>query len=127
MESFNMTFTADSDQGGFADQVMDAELYQKWDDQFVYSVGASYMVTNSIVVRAGLNRGDNPIPDQFLNALFPAIEHNHATVGAGFMINDSSTINLSMTYAPEFKPTAGSGVSTGMSQINGQLMYSLMY
>ncbi|MDH5219020.1 MAG: outer membrane protein transport protein, partial [Gammaproteobacteria bacterium] len=118
---------ADSDQGGFADQVMDAELYQNWDDQFVYSVGASYMVTNSVVVRAGLNRGDNPIPNQYLNALFPAVEHNHATVGAGFMINESSTINLSMTYAPEFKPTAGSGVSTGMSQINGQLMYSLMY
>ena len=131
MDSFKMKFTADESAGntamGFNGAEMDAELYQKWDDQFVYSVGASYMITNSFVVRAGLNRGDNPIPDKYLNALFPAVEHNHATLGAGYMINETSTINLSMTYAPEFKPTAGSGVSTGMSQMNGQLMYSLLY
>jgi long-chain fatty acid transport protein len=126
MDSFKMTFTADSDQP-FAGQVMDAELYQQWDDQIVYSVGAAYQVTSSLVLRAGLNRGDNPIPNQYLNALFPAVEQNHATAGAGYLINKSTMVNLSMTYAPEFKPTAGSGVSTGMSQINGQLMVSYMY
>ena len=131
MKSFKMTFTADSTQEGmaqnFAGTVLDATLYQDWKDQNVFMIGAAYRVAPEWVIRAGLNIANNPIPDEYLNALFPAIEKNHVTLGAGYMISKASTVDFSYTYAPEVKQTSGSGVTSTHSQNNAQVMYSYRF
>ncbi|MGD8593240.1 MAG: outer membrane protein transport protein, partial [Gammaproteobacteria bacterium] len=131
MKDFKMTFVADGNQSGlaagFANTQIDAVLFQEWKDQTVLEVGAGYMVSDKTTLRFGFNYGANPVPDKFLNALFPAIVENHLTGGIGYDIDKNSGINFSLAYAPEVKATAGSGVTSTHSQINWQLMYSYLF
>jgi long-chain fatty acid transport protein len=134
MKNFKMVFTADSTQAGlaqgFAGTELDATLFQKWKDQHVFMIGAGYKVSPDWTLRAGLNIANNPIPDTYLNALFPAIEKNHVTVGAGYMISKASSVDASFTYAPEVKQTAGVngvGPTLAHSQTNAQVMYSYRF
>lgn len=56
----------------------------KWEDQWVYSLGAAYKATDNLTVRAGYNYGKNPIPAENLSPLFPAIVEHHVALGLGY-------------------------------------------
>ncbi|HEX9020623.1 MAG TPA: outer membrane protein transport protein, partial [Nitrospirota bacterium] len=138
MKDFKMTFTADATQAdlnaknfGLGGQSLDAALYQKWKDQHVFMIGAGYKVSPEWTLRAGFNYANNPIPDTYLNALFPAIEKTHVTIGAGYMISTASSIDASFTYAPEVKATSGpnapEGATVAHSQTNAQIMYGYRF
>jgi long-chain fatty acid transport protein len=135
MKAFKMNFTVDAGQAGMAaafdNTVLDATLTQKWEDQNVIMIGFGYKVSPDWTVRAGLNYANNPVPDQCLHALFPAIEETHIMLGAGYMINKASTVDASFTYAPEVKQTSGAGAPEGATvrhrQINAQVMYSYRF
>jgi long-chain fatty acid transport protein len=99
-------------------------LPQHWKNQTVVQIGASQRLSPEWVLRAGANLADNPIPDAYVNPLFPAIVKNHVTLGAGYALSGNGEINASMAYAPEVKVTSGSGVIVSHSQLNLQLMYS---
>jgi long-chain fatty acid transport protein len=135
MKDFKMTF-----EGG--NSTIDFALPQNWKDQTVYELGVGYMVSPEWILRAGINYANNPIPDTYLNALFPAIEETHVTVGAGYMISKVSSIDASFSYAPEVKsttqvtvftnpadPTATTQVPVTVthSQTNAQVMYSYRF
>ncbi|MDH5484155.1 MAG: outer membrane protein transport protein [Gammaproteobacteria bacterium] len=128
MDSFRMTFTSDSTQtglaAGFADVAVDFEMFQKWDDQTVINIGASYQVDSALTVRGGLNLSSNPVPDAYLNPLFPATIENHLTGGVGYKIDQAQAVDFSLTYAPEVDATSGSGVAVSHSQMNWQFMYT---
>ncbi len=134
MKDFKMTFTADANQSnpfaagfGLGGQSLDATLFQKWKDQNVFMIGAGYALNPEWVLRAGLNIANNPIPDKYMNPLFPAIETNHVTLGAGYMISKASTVDASFAYAPEVSQTNGGGVKVSHSQTNAQVMYSYRF
>jgi long-chain fatty acid transport protein len=124
MKDFKMTY--DGSVGGAA-ATIDFALPQNWKDQTVFELGAGYMVSPELTLRAGLNISKNPIPDTYLNALFPAIEKTHITLGAGYMISKASSVDASYTYAPEVKATSDSGVEVNHSQNNAQVMYSYRF
>ncbi len=94
-------------------------------------IGAGYKVSPDWMLRVGLNYANNPIPDTYLNALFPAIEKTHVTLGAGYMISNAATVDASFTYAPEVKQTSGAGAPEGAtvthSQTNVQVMFSYRF
>jgi len=144
MKNFNMVFTADQSAsndftaqfGPGADlrgKVMDAKLFQNWDDQTVIALGGSYKVDPALTVRLGYNHASNPIPDSKLNALFPAIEETHISGGVGYEMSKVSSIDFSLTMGLEAKatnpgsPAAGDEVTSTHSQLNWQLMYSYRY
>ncbi|MCK9419344.1 MAG: outer membrane protein transport protein [Nitrospirae bacterium] len=135
MKEFKMTFTVDAGQAGMAaafdNTVLNASMDQKWDDQNVIMIGAAYKIDADWTLRGGINYANNPIPDTYLNALFPAIEKTHVIVGAGYMIDKASTIDASFTYAPEVKQTSGPNAPAGgtvtHSQTNAQVMYSYRF
>jgi len=129
MDSFRMTFTADATQsnplaGGFAGTTLDVEMYQNWDDQTVVQLGGAYKVTTDTTLRAGVNLASNPIPDDYINPLFPATVENHVTLGFGYAVSKMSGIDFSLTIVPEVEVTGASGVTTTHSQTNWQFMYS---
>ena len=135
MQDFRMVFTADATQsnplaGGFAEQELDANLYQRWDDQTVYQIGAAYQVNQQLTLRAGYNHADNPVPNSYLNALFPAIVEDHLTGGFGYGFNDEQSIDFSLQHALETSATnPGNGttipaVTSKHSQTSFQFIYS---
>ena len=63
--------------GPFAGQNLDAVLFQNWDNQTIFEVGAAYQASDMFTIRFGANTGNNPVPDRYLNCLFPAIVERH--------------------------------------------------
>lgn len=141
MKSFNMSFTANQSEtnnysaafGGnqaadLRGKDLDAELFQNWDDQTVIALGGSYKVDPAWTVRVGYNHASNPIPDAYLNPLFPAIVETHVTAGVGYEFSQASTIDFSLTKGLEASATnPGTGIKSTMSQLNWQVMYSYRY
>ena len=124
MKDFKLTFTPD----GMSGESADLTMYQDWDDQTVFELGGAYKATDQLTLRAGVNIADNPIPNSYVNPLFPAIVEDHYTAGVGYAFNQQNDLNFSLTYAPEVKVTnSNTGVEITHSQLNWQLMYSYMF
>jgi len=133
MKNFKLTFTADAVQSdptaamfGIGGTAMDVTFYQNWEDQDVFQIGASYKATDALTLRAGANIANNPVPDSYMNALFPATIKTHYTLGAGYAFSKVSEVNGSYTYAPEVSSNnSNMGYTTSHGQSNNwQLMYS---
>lgn len=129
MDSFNMRFTASSatSNGPFAGQVMNATLFQKWDDQVVFQTGAAVRLNKEFTLRFGANFASNQIPDKFLNCLFPATIEKHITAGFGYVLSPRSSIDVSVTHGFEVEQTNGYGIRISHSQNNAQVMYSYRF
>lgn len=132
MKDFKLSFTADDtpENAGFAGLKMDAALFQEWEDQAVFAAGGAYNPIQQLTFRAGFNYGKNPVPDKYLNALFPAIVETHATFGGGYDFGQGSQINASATVAINSEATnPGNGstippVTSNHSQMNWAVMFS---
>jgi long-chain fatty acid transport protein len=139
MRSFRMQFTAAgaAEQSGlavgFANTVMDLDYKQQWKDQHVLMVGAAYSPGNGWTWRAGLNLANNPVPDQYVTPLFPAITTSHLTLGAGYAFSKASTLDLAVSIVPKVTVTnrwgsiGGQNQTISMSQTNMQLLYGYRY
>jgi long-chain fatty acid transport protein len=122
MKNFKMTFS---------DPVMgdlNVTMPQHWKDQTVIQLGGAYKVNTAFTVRAGYNHSNNPVPNDYVNPLFPAIVENHYTAGFGYAFSKASEVNFSATYAPKVTVTGTGSMNKGIkishSQTNWQLMYS---
>jgi long-chain fatty acid transport protein len=126
MEQFTMAFTASgaAANGSFANQGLDAVLFQRWDDQTIVQLGAAYSATDRLTLRFGGNFSSDPIPDRFLNCLFPATIERHLTAGLGWRFDARSSVDLSFTHGFEVEKTNGYGIRISHGQNNAQLMYS---
>jgi len=120
MKDFKMTYEGGGSTADFA-------LPQNWKNQTAYELGAGYKLSEPLTVRAGVNLSSNPIPDTYLNQLFPAIIKNHYMVGAGYMISKTSSVDASFTYAPEVKATNAQNITVKHDQTNAQVMYSYRF
>lgn len=129
MNQFAMTFTASSatSNGSFAGQQLSAVLFQNWDDQLVVQLGAAYQATDQLTLRFGGAASSDPIPDKFLNCLFPATIERHLTVGCGWKFNEHSSVDVSFTHGFEVGKTNGYGIHITHAQNNAQLMYSYRF
>jgi long-chain fatty acid transport protein len=99
-------------------------LPQNWKNQTVFNLGVAWAVDNAFTVRGGINYADNPIPDAYVNPLFPATVTTHITGGVGYRWAAAHEVNFSLTVAPTNTVTSGQGVEISHSQTNAQLMYS---
>lgn len=120
MKDFSVTFSSSM---GNVDMI----LKQNWDDQNVFQIGGAYKTTDELTLRAGLNVANNPIPDKYMNPLFPAIAKNHLTLGAGYVFSKASSVDFSYVYVPTVTATGGSGTTVDFAGYSAQLMYSYKY
>lgn len=76
-----------------------------WTDQTVYKLGIDYRYNDKWNLRAGLNYGKSPIPDDqvLFNMLAPATVEKHITLGASY--RPSRNIEWSMNYMHGFENT----------------------
>lgn len=93
-----------------------------WEDQIVYKIGAEFRPSEKLALRIGFNYGESPIQGgnrtgsgamdaAFANYPFPAISETHFTLGLGYKMDKSLTINAYYLHSPEASQTA-TGVST---------------
>lgn len=107
----------------------DAKGYKDfgWDDQNIISIGAKY-AGNGFWVGAGFNKADNPIKEQdgntykgavinmFNNMFFPAITETHYSIGGGYQVTKSMSIDAALMISPETSQTVNTnGVSTAFA------------
>lgn len=119
MKDFRMRY----DSAGMGGSVSFA-LPQNWKDQTVVSLGGAFAIGPALTLRAGYNRAGNPIPDAYVNPLFPATEKTHYTLGLGWRTSPAGEFNASLTVAPKSTVTNGQGVVISHKQTNLQMMYS---
>ncbi len=122
MQDFQMSFV-DSASGGD----LNITFNQNWEDQNVLMMGMSYKTTTALTLRAGLNVANNPVPDYYMNALFPAIEKTHATAGFGYAFGKSSTLDFALSHAFKVTSTNAMDQTVTHSQTNWQLIYSYRF
>ena len=120
MKSFKMRYDSSNLAMGYVTFAMP----QNWKDQTVLNLGMAWKANEQWVLRAGLNLADNPIPDAYVNPLFPATVKSHATLGLGYKASAVDEFNASVTMAPSNSVTSGSGVTISHAQTNLQFMYS---
>ncbi len=126
MDQFQMTFVASgaAANGPFAGQNMNAILFQRWDNQLLVQLGAAYQATDRLTLRFGGSFASDPIPDRYLNCLFPATIEQHLTLGFGWKFDERSSVDLSYSHGLEVEKTNGYGIRISHSQTNLQVMYS---
>jgi long-chain fatty acid transport protein len=126
MSKFSTTFIADNSvsNGPFGGQTLDVDMTQKWEDQWVYGIGVQYKASSRLALRAGASFSNNPVPDSYLNPLFPAIAENHFTGGFGYKLTDKSTVAAALVFVPKVSATNADGLLISHSQMNWSLNYT---
>lgn len=81
-----------------------------WQDIDVFKLGAAWRATPALTLRAGYNRGDNPIgsADVSFNILAPGVMKDHYTAGFTFMLSPTSEITGALMVAPRQTVTGSS-------------------
>jgi long-chain fatty acid transport protein len=139
MKNFSLSFTAAGTQanpiaqGGFAGTTMNLVYYQNWKDQEVLQLGAAYRYDDQWTWRFGTNIANNPIPDQYVSPLFPAIMKTHVMGGVGYAYTKNTSVDGSFVYAPKVTVTNKWGSALGMPSTYNQTVslggygWTLMY
>jgi long-chain fatty acid transport protein len=138
MKNFSLSFAASGTQsnpiaqGGFAGTSIDLSYYQNWKDQEVMQLGAAYRYSDVLTLRFGTNIANNPIPDQYVSPLFPAIMKSHVTMGAGYATSKTSSVDGSFVYAPKVTVTNKWSSALGLPSTNqtislGGFGWTVMY
>ncbi len=81
-----------------------------WRDIDVWKVGAVYQATDSLTLRAGYGRSDNPVPrsQTMLNILAPGVVRGHYTLGATVKVSQAAEVTAYVMRAPR-ETVRGSG------------------
>lgn len=98
-----------------------------WTDINVIKIGVQWEINATYTLRAGYNRGQNPISgkDVTFNILAPGVVTQHFTFGGSMKLDKTSELNLSVMIAPEEEVSGGSlfqgfvppGVSAGTERV----------
>lgn len=121
MKDFKLGFIADNGQD------LNITFNQHWKDQNVIMLGGAYRYTKALTLRAGINLANNPVPDYYMNALFPAIIRNHVMLGFGYALDNASSVDFSLTHAPQVTATNALNQTVTHSQTSWQFIYSYRY
>ncbi len=101
-----------------------------WQDIDVFKLGAAWRMSDTLTLRVGYNKGDNPITaaDVTFNILAPGVMKDHYTAGFTLALDKDSEITGALMVAPRqsvagsslfnglFGPGAGGNETIGMKQ-----------
>ncbi|HZJ82129.1 MAG TPA: outer membrane protein transport protein [Guyparkeria sp.] len=92
-----------------------------WSDINVYKLGAQWQATSQLQLRAGWNRGDNPISseDALFNTIAPGVVKNHFTAGFSYAFNQNHELHGAFMYAPEVSVKGDNPLLTNIAAMQG--------
>jgi long-chain fatty acid transport protein len=91
-----------------------------WKDIDVFKLGVAWRMSDTLTLRAGYNKGDNPITaaDVTFNILAPGVMKDHYTAGFTYALDKDSEISGMLMVAPRQNVT-GSSLFNAPSLFNG--------
>ncbi len=78
---------------------IDRDVALDWDDQHVIAIGGAFLAADWLVIRAGYNYGNNPVPSETLSPSNTGITEHHLALGAGFYVGP---VDLDFAYVYAF-------------------------
>ncbi|WP_197702613.1 OmpP1/FadL family transporter [Sulfuricaulis limicola] len=86
-----------------------------WEDITVYKLGVQHQMNSNLVVRAGWNHGDQPIPasQTFFNLLAPGVVEDHLTLGATWKLDKTSEMSAMYMHAFSNKVNGSGSIPAG--------------
>lgn len=89
-----------------------------WRDIDVFKLGIAWQATGALTVRAGYNRGDNPIQprDVTFNILAPGVMKDHYTIGFTYALSPTSELSMSYMRAPKQSVSGSSFLAPGATE-----------
>ena len=89
-----------------------------WDDIDVFKLGVQWQAMPNLQLRAGWNRGDNPISsdDALFNTIAPGVMEDHFTAGFSYAFNKQHELHGSLMYAPEVEVDGKNPLLSGLAQ-----------
>ena len=88
------------------DERMDLPFYMNWSDQIVVAFGTEYTLVEELILRAGMNYGQNPVPADGITPFFPAISEIHYTGGFGISPIHGLRLDSAFEYVPSVTMTS---------------------
>jgi long-chain fatty acid transport protein len=79
-----------------------------WKDSYNIRFGGEYDIVAAFTLRAGYSYGSNPVPQETVFPVFPAIVENHVMVGASYIVTGPVSIHVAYELALNKKQTAAS-------------------
>jgi len=81
-----------------------------WQDVDVFKIGVAWRMSSAWTLRAGYNKGDNPITpaDVSFNIIAPGVVKDHYTGGFTYSLDKNSEITGALMYAPRKSVTGPS-------------------
>lgn len=91
-----------------------------WQDIDVYKIGVSWQMDDALTLRAGFNRGDNPIKprDVTFNILAPGVMKEHYTLGFTYAMDKASELTGFLMLAPR-QTVKGASLFDGVFGVPG--------
>jgi long-chain fatty acid transport protein len=113
--NINLMLNGDVQNGAF-----DYAFPLAWEDVLNFKMGADFKLTDMTRLRAGFIHGSNPVPNNTVFAIFPAIVENHLTMGIGQRLG---VFDLDVAFIHAFNKTQ-TAVSNGhllANEYNGSI------
>jgi long-chain fatty acid transport protein len=75
---------------------LNIDFPMRWKDEMAIRIGGEFDLSNAVTVRAGYAFGDNPVPEESVFPVFPAIVKHHLMFGGSYEI--SSVLRIHGAY-----------------------------
>jgi long-chain fatty acid transport protein len=107
-----------------------------WQNISVVKLGGSYAISDSITLRAGVSKSQQPVPESqtFFNILAPGVIETHLTAGASWKLGDRNEISVAWLHAFNDTvngsgsiPTAFGGGEANISLVEDSLAISFSH
>lgn len=94
-----------------------------WKNVTIFKVGVSHAWSDSLVLRAGYNHTDQPIPTSqtFFNVLAPGVVQDHVTLGATWLLENKNELSVSYMHAFKQSVNGVNSIAPGMGGGNANI------
>ncbi len=101
-------------------QLADSQNPREYENTMIYRLGAEYLLSDKLIVRAGAYYDETPISDEYLNPETPGMNKVGLSIGGTFNINDKLSVDASLLYIKGIEREAGYSPANFYGTYNGK-------